>query len=281
MGHEVVVGVDGTQSSRRAVQWGAQEAWARRTELVLVHATGRPSPGLESAWDSMLDAEVAAMLDREAARARHDLPELKIRTEVDADTPARCLTRRSATARLVVVGTRRMTAAERVFTGSLAYQVVAGSHCSVAVVPPVTGPAENRVVVGADGSPDSVAAVRAGAEQADRAGAVLEVVHAWQEPAVTMTATWLPPDLSDVTREEEQVVLAEASAGLGADFPDLEVERTLVRAQPAAALLAASASALLLVVGSRGLHGVARMLLGSTSHAVVLHSPCPVLVVRR
>lgn len=280
MSHEVVVGVDGTLSSRAAVRWGAEAAWARRADLVLVHATGRPAPGVDTAWDGMLEAEITTMLDHEAAQVRHDLPELKIRTEIDIETPARCLTRRSTTALLVVVGTRRMTAAQRVFSGSLAYQVVAGSHGAVAVVPPVTGPSENRVVVGADGSPDSVTAVRVGAQEADRIGAVLEVVHAWLEPAVVSGVTWVPPDIEDLTRDEERVVLSEAAAGLGEDFPDLEIERSLVQAQPAAALLAAASAARLLIVGSRGLHGVARMLLGSTSHAVVLHSPCPVLVVR-
>lgn len=281
MGHEVVVGVDATLSSRGAVVWGAEAAWARRSELVLVHAVGKPAPGLDLMWDGMLESEIAAMLQREAARARHGRGELKVRTEIDVDTPARCLVSRSVTAGLVVVGTRRMTAAQRVFSGSSAYQVVAGAHCSVAVVPPVTGPAGNRVVVGADGSPDSVAAVRRGAEEADRLGAVLEVVHAWEDPAVVNGVTWVPPDLSELTQEEERLVLAEAVAGLGEDYPDLEVVRTLVRAQPAAALLAAASAARLVVVGSRGLRGVARMLLGSTSHALVLHSPCPVLVVRR
>jgi len=280
MSHEVVVGVDGTLSSRGAIGWAADAAYARRAELVLVHATGRPAPGIEAAWDAMSEAETTAMLEHEAAPVRRELPGLEVRTEIDLDTPARCLTRRSTTALLTVVGTRRMTAAQRVFSGSLAYQVVAGSRGAVAVVPPITGPSENRVVVGADGSPDSVTAVRVGAEEADRIGAVLEVVHAWTEPAVVSGVTWVPPGIGDLTREEERVVLAEATAGLGEDFPDLDIERSLVEAQPAVALLAAASPARLLIVGSRGLHGVARMLLGSTSHAVVLHSPCPVLVVR-
>lgn len=279
MSAEVVVGVSGTPSSERAVRWAGEAAVVRHAELVLVHAVGDAVSGY-GLWDDGVAAGVQEVLDREADRVRAALPTLTVRTEIDLDRPARCLTNRSGTAALVVVGTRRTTQAQRVFSGSLAYQVVAGAHCPVAVVPPATAPSENRVVVGADGSPDSVAAVRAGAHEADVTGGVLEVVHAWQEVAVIAPVTPEPARLWSIVRDDEQVVLAEATAGLAEDFPGLVVERTLVESSPAEALLAAAARARLVVIGSRGRHGIARMLLGSTSHAVVLHSPSPVLVVR-
>ena len=75
-------------------------------------------------------------------------------------------------------------------------------------------------------------------------------------------------------------MLAESVAGLGDRYPDLVVHQQLVQSQPAQALLDAAKGARLLVVGSRGLGGVARMLLGSVSHTLVLHPPCPVLVMR-
>lgn len=279
MSAEVVVGVQGTLSSDRAVRWAGEHAAARGAELVLVHAVGRPRPGFGAVWDEAMGAGVREMLEREAERVCEQVPDLKARTEIDLETPARCLTSRSGTAEMVVVGTRRLSAMQRVFSGSLAYQVVAGSQCPVAVVPPLSRLAGDRVVVGSDGSPEGAAAVQAAAGEAQRLGAVLEVVHAWQEP----TAVWavrVPPDLGSATRAREQRVLDASTAGLEQDYPGLEVRRHLVEMHAAAALLAEADSARLLVVGSRGLHGVARMLLGSTSHAVVLHAPCPVLVVR-
>lgn len=280
MRSEVVVGVAGTPSSEDAVRWGAAAADARGADLVLVHAVGLPVAGYEGIWDDAAGQGVADMLAREAAVAAEGHPDLKVRTEIDMESPGLALTRRSETAALLVVGTRRTTPQHRVFSGSLAYQVVAGSQCPVGVVPPSSRVPENRVVVGADGSRDSLAAVRAAAREADRTGAVLHVVHAWKEPTVLASMGWVPPELPSSVKDEERVVLAESTAGLAEDYPDLEVERTLVEADPASALLTAAATARLLVVGSHGRGGVARMLLGSVSHAMVLHAPCPVLVAR-
>jgi nucleotide-binding universal stress UspA family protein len=277
---EVVVGVAGTPSSTDAVRWAAEAADGRRADLVLVHAVGLPVAGYEGVWDDALDAGVASMLAQEAETAGEGHPDLKIRTEIDMEPPGLALTRRSETASLLFVGTRRTMPERRVYSGSLAYQVVAGARCPVAVVPPSMRVPENRVVVGADGSRDGLAAVRAAAQEADRTGAVLQVVHAWREPAVLASVGWVPPELPSAVKDEERVVLAESSAGLAEQYPDLEVERTLVRADPSSALLTAAATARLLVVGSHGRGGVARMLLGSVSHAMVLHAPCPVLVAR-
>lgn len=274
MSNEVVVGVDGTISSEEAVRWGAQAAVARGAELLLVHAIG------DAGWDEVFQDVAATVLERAADEAHRVGPLLKVRTEVEFDRPARCLVRRSGSARLVVIGTRRGSPAQRVFSGSRAYEIAAAAHCTVAVVPALAAEYESRVVVGADGSPDSVAAVRAAAQEAQQYGAALEVVHAWEEPALVKIQGYVPPDLSAELRGAEELVLSEATAGLGEQFPDVQVERRLVKAPPATALLEAGARARLVVVGCRGLHGVARLLVGSTSHAVILHSRAPVLVVR-
>jgi nucleotide-binding universal stress UspA family protein len=62
--------------------------------------------------------------------------------------------------------------------------------------------------------------------------------------------------------------------------PELEVVGDVSDAAPAPALIAAGAHADLLVVGSRGLGGFERLLLGSVSQHVATHATCPVLVVR-
>lgn len=275
----VVVGVEGTASSTPALVWAARTARTRGVPLHVVHAVGLPVVGLETFWDDEVERAAKELVEQEAERAREAAPGLDVVPVVDQQSPGRALTQRSNDAQLVVVGTHPLTVTQRLFSGSLAYQVVAGAHCPVAVVPHLASEATDRVVVGADGSADSLAAIRAAAAEADRAGLSLHVVHAWQQPSVYVDVALLA-DYDHVFEDAARVLLGESVAGLAEDFPDLVVTQDLVQEQPTTALLDAAQDARLLVVGSRGLHGVARMLLGSVSHAVVLHAPCPVLVVR-
>lgn len=275
----VVVGVEGTDSSQDALVWAARTAVSRRAPLQIVHAVGLPVVGMEQYWDDAVEQGAKYLVEKEAVRAAEAAPGVEVVTVVDQYSPGRALTQRSLDAQLVVVGTHRLTPAERVFSGSLAYQVAAGAHCPVAVVPALPTDVADRVVVGADGSEESLAAIRAAAAEADGAGLSLHVVHAWQQPAVYVDVNLLS-EYDHVFEDSARVLLGESVAGLAEDFPDLVVTQDLVQEQPATALLDAAQDARLVVVGSRGLHGVTRMLLGSVSHAVVLHAPCPVLVVR-
>jgi nucleotide-binding universal stress UspA family protein len=276
MARTVVVGVEGTESSHDALVWAAEAAAARRDELEIVHATGVPYVR----YDDAVNQGAESLLSDESDRALKVAPELTVRTTLSSSTPGRALTDASEHAALVVVGSRPLGVLERLFAGSLSYQVAAGAHCPVLVVPQGDGHPGSGVVVGADGSPDSVAAVAQAAEEADRLGEELTVVHAWQAPMSYQPMDVVPGSYDELIEERERVVLAESLAGLGDRFPDLVINRRLVHDRPAQALLDGAQRARLLVVGSRGLHGVARMLLGSVSHTVVVHAPCPVLVVR-
>jgi nucleotide-binding universal stress UspA family protein len=280
MARTVVVGVEGTDSSHDALVWAAKSAMARKDELELVYAVGVPYSSMELLYDDAITQGAEALLRDETARALEVEPGLVVARTLSRSTPAKALTDASEHAALVVVGSRPLGVMERVFAGSLSYQVVAGSHCPVLVVP--EGSAENGsgVVVGADGSPDSVAAVVVAAHEADRLGEPLTVVHSWQSPVTYLSVDIVTGSYDELIQERERVVLAESVAGLRDHYPDLEVHRQLVHRHPAQALLDAGKGARLLVVGSRGLRGVTRMLLGSVSHTVVMHAPCPVLVVR-
>lgn len=278
MSGTIIVGTEGTTSSDDAVLWAAEAAHDRGDELVLVHATGLPVTAIELYHEDLYQGALR-LLDGEAGRARAHVPVVP-RLAVDPRRPAHALCDRSGEADLVVVGSHRLSAVERVLTGSLSYQIAAGSACPVVVVPHLPDPGADRVVVGVDGSPDALAAVRFGAAEAERTGSELHVVHAWEQPTVYVSVEYLAGSLDEELLDAERVVLGESVAGLAQQHPDLVVHQHLVQGQPATALLDAAQGARLLVVGTRGRQGVARMLLGSVSHTVVLHAPCPVAVVR-
>jgi nucleotide-binding universal stress UspA family protein len=110
-----------------------------------------------------------------------------------------------------------------------------------------------------------------------RRGTSLVAVHAWQDtadPRVAALVDW------EGVAIEEAAVLAERLAGWQDKNPDLAIERRVVRDSPVHELTALSGTAQLVVVGSRGRGGLAGLLLGSVSQALLRHAACPVAVVR-
>ena len=138
----------------------------------------------------------------------------------------------------------------------------------------MTQPAE-RIVVGVDGSPASLNALRFAHRQADLTGAGLHAVTTWAYPLSFDD----PVDPTDWQANAETILdtaLGEALAASDA----AGVLRHVAEGHPAGVLLGSVEAGDLLVVGSRGHGGFTGMLLGSVSQHVAAHSPCPVVVVR-
>lgn len=137
----------------------------------------------------------------------------------------------------------------------------------------------NRIVVGVDGSDRSRRVLAFAYDEARRRGDHLLVVHAYTVPVY-----WGVPEFGAVVPPQPpEEAVADAEALLDRvlqDAPDdVQVERLVTQGPASAVLLEAAADADLLVVGSRGHGGFVGLLLGSTSHQVVTHCPCPVVVV--
>lgn len=135
------------------------------------------------------------------------------------------------------------------------------------------------VVVGVDGSKCAHDALLVAIEEARYRGATLRVVAAWSVPVMMYAGGYMAGiDPSTFERAAE----AEAAGAVGEvrrTAPELEVRGDASNDSPAAALVEASKDAALLVVGSRGLGGFERLLLGSVSQQVAQHARCPVLIV--
>ncbi|MDN5748092.1 MAG: universal stress protein [Pseudonocardia sp.] len=135
------------------------------------------------------------------------------------------------------------------------------------------------IVVGVDGSPGSLAALRWAVREASTRGLAVHAVTAWEFPAEsTFGDMRTVGDFHPVVEAEEILVSALTDAGVAAG--DETVTTAPVEGHPAEVLMRSAEHADLLVVGSRGHGRIVGALLGSVSHYVAAHAACPVVVIK-
>lgn len=136
----------------------------------------------------------------------------------------------------------------------------------------------DQIVVGVDGSDHSRHALRYAIEEARRHHAKLTIVHVYSTP--TPIAMYGPTVPTGPAREDLQQAGRDLiDRVMGIHPSDVDIEYVVTDGPAAATLVRLAEGADLLVVGSRGRGGFRGLLLGSTSHQVISHAPCPVLVV--
>lgn len=132
------------------------------------------------------------------------------------------------------------------------------------------------VIAGLDGSPESLAAARWAADEAEHRGLPLHLLHAWP---------LLAPEPAQVPAEADQNYWAKrlvrtAEAELRARHPGLTVVGDLVADDAQHALLRAAAESEMIVLGSRGIEPAESYFLGDVSMPVVARAERPVVLVR-
>ena len=134
------------------------------------------------------------------------------------------------------------------------------------------------IVLGIDGSPISISALRWSARYAALTGHSLEVIVVWDW---YRSPGWYTPVLAGLDPQGDAThVLEKALIDLESEWPDLSIRSRVVEGNPSPVLTEASKSASMLVVGSRGHGEFTGMLLGSVSEYCATHARCPVLVFR-
>ncbi|OYP19870.1 universal stress protein [Streptomyces sp. FBKL.4005] len=286
----MIVGVDGSASSLAAVDAAAREARLRSTSLCIVHAFGRPSAHMPSGaapWspaDHGLEPMVHGQLVRAEERAHAAAPGVEITRSVVAGDAIEVLETESRSAALTVVGSRGLTGFSGMLLGSTAVHLAAHGHGPLMVVRGRTDPA-GLVLLAVDGSPAGERAVEFAFAEAALRGAPLVALHVWntwsgrayEGPGDPLTAVVAD---ADQLREAEQELLDRTVTGWQESYPEVGVERRLVRSRIRNALIDASREAQLVVAGARGSGGFTGLLLGSVSQALLHHAHCPVTVVR-
>ncbi len=141
--------------------------------------------------------------------------------------------------------------------------------------------ATKPVVVGVDGSEESLLAVEWAAMEAKRHGLALHIVSAPAMVPRMHADRAVPATVADALRRVSERALKRAEARAGEVSSGLEISTALLPGAPAPAVAGRGTGAAMLVVGARGAGGFAAMVLGSVSRYAATRAACPVIVVRQ
>jgi nucleotide-binding universal stress UspA family protein len=204
-----------------------------------------------------------------------------VTTHITVGAPSGVMLEASEGADLIVIGSRGRGGFAGLLLGSVGAQVAPHSACPVAIIRQPAPDSARHLVVGIDGSPAAVAALAFAFDEASHRGWSLVALHAWDVPAYDLLIVPngpVPVPLTDVADDEVRLT-AEVLAGFRDDYPDVEVQERLVRGPAVASLVAASADAAMVVVGTHGHGPTMGALLGSVSNGLLHKAKVPVVVV--
>ncbi|GGJ30375.1 universal stress protein [Streptomyces brasiliensis] len=290
----VIAAVDGSDDSLRALEWALDDARRRAAPLRVVHVRQYApwaQPEVLVAGPPVPDDD--PVLDRMRAFVRERAEGLSVQYTAPVGAPPVLLPEVASAAQLLVLGSRGRGGFASLLLGSSSLAAARDAPCPVVVVPrpgrkvdeePLvesgTGP---RVVVGVQvDHPDEVTLAFAFTEAALR-GARLQVIAGYPWPVQNWAAagTLVPSVIDQDAIENETRTLAdEALAPHRAEHPGVRCDTYALPGDAAGLLVGASKDADLVVVGRhrRRLLAPARML-GSVTHAVLLHAASPIAVV--
>jgi nucleotide-binding universal stress UspA family protein len=280
----IVVGIDGSHSSHRALEWATEQALADRRPLMLVHALGTATP----AWTDVgvaLPENVFGAIERggrEILDEAYDLVKdrvdgLEVHQVLEFADARSLLLEKSASANMVVIGSRGRGPVRRLLLGSVGVALSRHSACPLVIHRPAPeGQPRDGILVAADGSAESLPVLEFAYHQAEARSLPLTVMHCfWDIQSVTTVAY----KGGHVDRDGEQLELAESLAGMAEKHPDVKVTQTVAHGLPEVVVAAAGETKDLVVVGAHQGSWGQQLMFGSVSIQVVEHAHCVVAVV--
>lgn len=267
--YSIMAAADGTETSKAAVRWAAREASRRNLPLRVTHVYDWE--WREARYDTSNQYFDLARKHAEdlTAAAVHEARVGAMNVEVEGDPVIGRVTPRllaeCETAQMVVLGSRGRGGFSGLPLGSVSERVATHAPCPVVVVRGRGGDlTEGPVAVGVDSSPSAEHVLSVAFEEASGRNTTLIAVRA----------------CGPGSQAEERAALDKQLAPWHDKYPEVPVDVVLTGESAAAALVAASTTAQLVVVGSRG-HGIiAGTLLGSVSLQLLHHADCPVYIAR-
>jgi nucleotide-binding universal stress UspA family protein len=285
----VLVGVDGSDTSARALRWAVSLAGGERTEVLHVFQVplALPISGAEIYPAPDVDELIADARKSVRRWVEETVPAVadQVVYHVREGAPARELLELARGSDVVVVGSRGLGGFRGMLLGSVSRQVAAHAPCPVVVVPAVGEErlAGGEIIVGVDGSAAARAALRWAGGLAQGTGGHVTALTAM---SLTLRSEAFEFDgrLEPLVEREDLVVrgdemLRELVYEVLPEEVASRVSLQVTIGHPATRLLERAEAADLLVVGSRGLGGFKRLLLGSVSHHCATHATCPVAII--
>ncbi|GAB3125341.1 universal stress protein [Streptomyces calidiresistens] len=266
-GGRVLVGVDGSEHSLRALEIAAADAARRGAVLEVLCGwpwDREPGPAGRSAESGRMRYRATRAVVEEAAnRARAHHPGLRVVSSLTTESAPRALVHFGSSAALTVVGARGYGGFAGLLIGSVSLRVASHTEGPLLVVRREPPRPHGPVLVGIESEADTDA-VAFGFEEARRRGVPLRLLHAW-------------PHTEDGDTAEEVPRLA--AAPFRDVHPGIVVQPVHVTGRPAPVLVEASRTASVLILATHRRPRRLGLRLGPVTHAVLQHAHCPVLLV--
>lgn len=273
----IMVATDFSPPARIAVDAARDLAGRFESKVTLAHVSDAESPVQRADADHALRAIGEERLGNVSQVGAELL-------EGDRPFVALCEAAEEMKADLIVAGRHgEHNLAER-FIGTTTERIARHAKCSVLSVHPATREPLvmlKNILVGTDLSEHALGAVRTAGEIARRFDAHITLAHAYDLfPAVELLQE--PYDLHP-DHSFEGIITDKLEALRKAELDGVPVDVRVIRDKStvrALCNLASDEEAGLVVLGTHGLAGIERLLLGSVAERVIRHAPCSVMVVR-
>ena len=283
MRSNIVVAVDGSEDSSRALEWAVREGRTHGLPLVLVHCV----PHLLRDADLPVGAAGRAADDEVLKAARHRAEQVVgaavsvQRLEPHGLDAGPALVAAAGLDDLLVVGARGYSRVAGMLLGSVSRFVVRHAAGPVVVVRPRADSHAGRTVVGFDDSPSAQLALDWALARAARTGGDVVAVRAWRGSALHGALNVLPLPVDAAWQQEMQrLALEDEVVPWREKWAGVHLVAEAVPGHADHVLTDASRHAGLVVVGASRRGAAAEALLGSVEESVLHHGACSVAVVR-
>ena len=279
----ILVGIDGSDRGRRALDWAVQFARVVGYDVHMLAVIDEAIANKAGVSVETITETAAAALEKKRQAALQSYPDMRIQADVSVGDIVGVLADSAAMHDLIVLGSHHGHTIGETIGGAKGLRVSVSTSVPTVVVPADWDAQQqgSGIVVGV--GPDEAVSARA-IDFAARAAAAmqqsLELISAWGVPAwLERTAQSMGGGLAPVG-EQRQIELDHQLGRLAFEYPALQVTgRTVEDSSPSRALVEASKEASMLVMGTNSRNALGRTLFGSVTHSVLLNLKVPTVIV--